>query len=681
MPTPNTKLHTGLQTGKFALDDTDSQYEVIVQDHSGTHTLPDAWGMMLELKSGGAHSYEVEEVRGFGGGGVTLKITVRGQENAENAFRAMKARDRLGDPQDLRDKARRNAPQKPGTVNFTPPPGATPSGPPQPSNYTGGSVAKNCHDCPALVPHQDHSAQRRLFGGVTGLAMCGQLGIPLSTRHSTGEQIESIMKEAPKICGRFGRDWSGELDDIPDPADRDALMFRFAIPFQGYLEKAKPLDINNPDDFKPPAAACPGCKNYIAPGVLQRAIGIPLGGCAAKGSLIATGTATRRATGCEYNVQDDRAGHLVDMSKMWLTQHLNGHVTIIDSEGDAVVPDTLEAPAEPTEIESDKEVTDADRAKGVRAWVKLTDPEDAERFVFMPVFDPDFFTPEERAKIPQTGDDEHPELYQDHLGLLYKAVVIWIRMNETPALNGVAGTGKTDFFRYVAWRMQLPFERVSITDSTELDELAGKMLFEQNETTFQYGRIPNAWGKPCVVVIDEPNVGSPAVWQFLRPLTDNSKQLVLDQNKGERIDRNEFCFMGMAFNPSWDVRNVGTHEISDADGRRLMHIAVPTPTKEIEKQILTRRCLADGYKITPATLKLIMGVSEDLRALAKNDTIPIQWGTAQNIKVARSTQWFSIKDCYRLAAADLLEPAACEQIMDAVNNHVSGKTKKQNSPF
>lgn len=237
-------------------------------------------------------------------------------------------------------------------------------------------------------------------------------------------------------------------------------------------------------------------------------------------------------------------------------------------------------------------------------------------------------------------------------------------------------THNTELFRYAAWSMQLPFERFSITSSTELDDLQGRVVFEDGETRWQNGRVPTAWAKPCVIVIDEPNVGPPDVWQFLRPLTDDSKQLVLDANKGERIDRNPHCYMGMAFNPSWDMRNVGTHEISDADGSRLMHIAVQPPSEDVEREIIAARCALDGYKVPDAVMDQVMGVAKDLRALAAEDAFPMHWGVRQQIKVARATQWFSTVEAYRLAAGDLLDPEAADQLLVTVRSHTpTGKAK------
>lgn len=525
-----------------------------------------------------------------------------------------------------------------------------------------------CPDCPAFLPAGD-TKQADLFGIVTGIEMCGRKGLALGSAQyndsasatSNGTVLEKVnddhlefLEQQYASCPSAGKKWDGKLVE-----DSGSFVFS-GIHREPELNI---LDINDPSSMKPKADSCSGCVNYAKPEDMFDSFGIPLALCVAKGTLLRAGHANVECVGCDWNIAGET------YKRNWL--HDLNHQ--FKPYGVVFVGDTSEQPVRvgkdglaqnPEEVETDREVTPEEHDKGIGAWVKLRDD------VFMPVFRRDFFSEDEQKKIPRSGDDEHPELYQDHLGLLEKFVIVWTKLHETPAVNGLAGSGKTEAFRYAAWRMQLPFERTSITASTELDDLAGRMLFENGETVFHPGRIPESWSKPCILLIDEPNTGSNAVWQFIRPLTDNSKQLVLDMNKGERIDRNEFCYMGMAFNPSWDHLNVGTHEISDADGRRLVHISVPNPEADVERRIIVQRCETDDYKITEGVLDQIMGISEDLRLQAKNQTIPIQWGTAQSIKTARLSRWFSLKDSVKMAIADLLEPEQRELVMQTIKGRI-----------
>lgn len=531
---------------------------------------------------------------------------------------------------------------------------------------TAPTTRKTCVSCPSFITanvNETIKDQVAAVGKPVSVPMCGRFGDVLGTHNSTAQQVRSIQERRASTCSKHGEQWDGNTEGFE--------RFKFAVVKD---LPAPPLPANTPR-----AKACSGCVNHLSPEIMMNSYGIPFAGCAKFGEMIPVNKGKVYATECEHNKQS--FGTVPPLSNLILKPHLQNNLTFIDHDGTITLG---EAPSDdPATYATDKEVSDSDASAGIRAWRQVFDPEDEDRSIFLPIFDNEHFDLDEQSKIPAFGDDEHPELYQDHQGLAYKVGVLWMHMNETPALNGVAGVGKTECFRYLAYLMQVPFERYSITNSTELDDLAGRFVLEPmedgggNQTRFEYGRLPKAWSKPNVVCIDEPNTGPPDVWQFLRPLTDNSKQMVLDMNKGERIDRHRFCFLGMAMNPSWDIKNVGAHQISDADGSRLMHIAVPSPHEELERDILIRRCAVDDYKLPQDLLDAIIKIAKELRELASNDdSLTISWGTRQTIKVARLTQYFGLKQAHRMAAADLVAPAESERILAIVTAHTPKKLIK-----
>lgn len=547
----------------------------------------------------------------------------------------------------------RNAPSK-----------STPNVPPELAQMSRHN--RSCSLCPSFIGENRNSDQVKIFGKSMGIPMCSRFFIPLGSLNSDGNQNLNIQREFGSKCAEFGYDPGYVTPDI-QKTNRIAHMNTEMAKTQKEMTSgsAKPV--------KP--TSCTSCAFYSDAASMTERLGIPQAGCALRGTLIPLGKASATAQDCTTGIENfDNA--FAKEAKWNLIKPYVGNITVVDASNPAG-SSLKHANLDPATYETDKPLTDEDREAGIRAWQKIMDPEKgSKRFVYMPIFDRESFSPEEQAKIPVAGvtpEDDHPELYEDHLGLLYICLVLWLVLHETPALNGVAGTGKTEFFRYVAWRMQIPFERFSITNSTELDELQGRMNLVAtetgNKTEFNYGRVALAWGKRCILAIDEPNTGPNDVWQFFRPLTDNSKQLVLDVNNGERLDRNKYCLMGMAFNPSWDMKNVGTHEIGDADSSRLMHISVPMPNDAQERSIIRRRCELDEYTIPPEMMDAVMAIAKELRELAGQDAFPVHWGIRNQIKVARATAWFSMERAYRLAAADLLEPQFSDQLMVIVKSH------------
>lgn len=514
-------------------------------------------------------------------------------------------------------------------------------------------MTKTCSNCPAFLGRDAITNQERVYGKSLGVPACPRMGKLLGSDSMDQHEEAAYQEEVAEKCSSYGKPLAGSKTII-------SLSIGVGVP------KTQPQHQTNVN-------SCRSCHFFVPSGRVEAELGVRMGMCAKFGKLLpetkCADVASQCRTGTRLELGDGvtpDAHHTELLSTMHVDPLLKKYMGI---QGD-VIESAIEVPEEefvdPVDYPSDMPVTQAHIDKGIRAWRKLSKN---NKHVFLPVFNLDFFSDTERAHIPRTGDDEHPELYVDHLELAFTTAVLWRELDETPALHGVAGTGKTEFFRYMAWMMCLPFERVSITRSSELDDLAGKTEFEEGRGTyFRHGRIPQAWQKPCVIVLDEPNVGPPDVWQFIRPLTDNSKQLVLDQNAGEVINRNDHAYLGMAMNPAWDMRNIGAEVISDADGSRLMHIFVSLPPEKIERQMIRARCQLDKYEIDDEILSKIMRIAKQLRALSEEGTLSVTWGIRPQIKVARATKFFDLRTAYRLAASDYLEPSQAEMILDVVKN-------------
>lgn len=518
------------------------------------------------------------------------------------------------------------------------------------------SVSKSCRTCPALLSPEESTS---FFRKSVGAPMCARFGHVLGKPGLKPVQENVLMESFGTKCPSHGQE-----RPIQAP-ERPSLHVAIGDPEVMIAGPSAPAE-------RTAVTSCLGCKNFVRDSGVATDLGWPSGLCAASGRLILPHRTGLEAKDCDYRAPGSPRGTTAGIMLLPVYEDAFG----VSTDPVAMFMKKKHLPVvDPTDYPTDKPVDAEDAEAGIRAWRKVMVDLDRGTHTYLPIFRTDFFEPVEQAKIPRTGDDEHPEWYIDHNNAVGKVAVLWRELDETPALWGPAGVGKTEFFRHLAWLMHLPFDRISITDTTEVDDLAGKWTAvtdpasNQTVTKFQYGRVVKRWQTPGILLLDEPNVGPDAVWQFVRPLTDNSKQLVLDQNEGERISRHLDCYLGMAMNPAWDVKNVGARPISDADGNRLAHLSFTLPPEPLERAILTQRCGDDDYEIPTRTLDSIMTIAKEIRRAADLGTIPISWGIRPQIKVARATKWFDLPTCYRLAVTDGLDPEQQQFVMQIVSDH------------
>ena len=232
-------------------------------------------------------------------------------------------------------------------------------------------------------------------------------------------------------------------------------------------------------------------------------------------------------------------------------------------------------------------------------------------------------------------------------------------------------THNTTAYRHLAYLMSLPYTRISITPSTEVDELAGHMEYSpETGTSFRYGRLASAWTKPGVICLDEPNSAKPDVWFLLRPLLDSEKQLAIDINEGEILPRHESSYLGMAMNPSWDYRNAGTNPLADADVSRLYHVQVGMPPENVEADIIRTHCAAIGFNIDDRRLRQMRKIATDLRDTAEGGELMFSWGTRSQLKVARLLPYFTVEQAYQAALGASLEPSQEDLFMGIVRGQL-----------
>jgi MoxR-like ATPase len=515
----------------------------------------------------------------------------------------------------------------------------------------------SCFTCPSRL---SSSKQVEVLGKSTGADVCGLKLIALGRPALEDDQIKAIQINKASNCSSHGQPLA------IDPAARN---------------KAIAIDVAVSASFEEPVAqatvsSCASCSHYMPAREVRKRFGWSVGMCTAKGQLVMDDRLSMYARGCEKR-------SMIEMGEGG-TEYWDKKVKLL-----ALFPElqigwgkrdplkTLAAFAaknsNPFGYVSDKPVSPKAIEQGVRAWRRVQDPDGEGPDVFLPIFDHNKYDASELKKVPQESDAERPSEYVDYLGGVYQVTVLWTRLGMTPALWGMPGTGKTEFFRHMAYLMALPFERISVTNSTELEYLEGKMHYSPEKGTyFQYGRVPTSWAKPNVLCLDEPNTGQPAVWQFLRPLTDNSRQLVLDANRGEAINAHVGCYLGFAMNPAWDPRNVGTMELGAADGSRLMHIEMTLPPEEVEKGIILRALAHDRWddKEAKDTVDTVYRITKDLRAMSDEGRISATFGTRDSIKYARGVRYFGYHKAMRIAMSNAFDPHMAAEVMDVVNRFV-----------
>lgn len=515
-------------------------------------------------------------------------------------------------------------------------------------------VAKNCLNCPSFLPAAETVG---FFGKSVGIAQCARFGAILALPEGTTKEMVRTGELTAASCDSYG------LERPTQPPEHPIL----AVTLPDVTARTELSDL---DVMKKSVRTCTQCKHFVPDETVARERGFTAGLCRAQGTLIPANKRVDSARTCSYRqfgvTESATTEDLLILPQLHDPTFLTSP-TLVDDLGMSVFVEPLDYP-------SDLDITDEDKTAGIKAWRKIEDPEGYGTDVYLPVFDPDSFTEQEIEYIPKTGDDNHPELYIDHGGKMYTIAALWTELDETPAMWGQPGVGKTEICYHLAWVMQIPFYRFPINEATELDELAGRKEYSPElGTHFVPGRLTRAWPNRSLILVDEPNTGRNEVWTFLRPLIDGVKALTLDIDDGRTLKRGLHTYLALAMNPAHDALNVGTNILGAADASRLMHVEMTLPPPDVERQIITNRVLIDGWQIDKDRLDLVMKVSDLLRDLCADGTLSMTWAVRENIKVARALRWFSPLTAYSVAGADYLEPAQREAFLDQVRASIPTK--------
>jgi len=487
------------------------------------------------------------------------------------------------------------------------------------------------------------------------------------------------------MCARFGY-VLGRPGLSDSGTETAAVAFAMKCDSYGEDRPSKPLSIQSrvtnadpavvdetgADGFKPDSlTSCRQCEFSVRSDVVAGELGYPLDLCSAKGKLI-----LRPQNECRSCPMAKYGNARTSTDGMEVRAELREGYRIDAKMAAEAVTGIGKTTVDPLLYVSDYPVSPEDREEGIIAWRKIGQP-DGPGTVALPIFAPSTFTDEELHHIPKTGDDNTPELYVDYDHKLYKFGIMGYKKGFNVALQGLPGTGKTEFCRWLAWLMQVPFYRFTFKKSSEVGQIMGSTQVRATEngpeTYFEMGRLPKVYDRPCVVDLDELNLAPPEVTESLRSVLDTG-ELVLDEaSPAIYKKRGTYTFILVAQNASWDVRNRGAEELAAAEFSRLRPIAVELPPDAVERHIITERCLVlDDYIVPANVLDTIMAVAADLRVAGDQQAVPFTWGIREQIAVARLTEDFSLPMAYKCAVLDFYEPQVVEMCLKIVSDHTIG---------
>lgn len=536
----------------------------------------------------------------------------------------------------------------------------------------------SCLTCPNVVEPGDTAA---VFGAPFDSYVCAARGVIIN---APGQEVDVIASNAEQIadtCSAYGQPVNGE------PKHYES---RVAVSITGGSTGVT-------------AMTCTDCKNYITPDRVAGEFGWGVGMCAGVGKLIFPKAMTREPLNCGMS---DAGKPAASVTQVELLVRYDGAALAGSTGVPAPAPGApVSKPApdrvalrnkhmvDPRKYETDAEVTDAHREKGyIKAWRKVEDPEGYGKPILLPIFDGvRLMAAECPNKLPEdttlctnsicdhdprsTFGNHRPDLYVDHSDMLYRMAAVTTRHDYVPLLEGPSGSGKTEMLGWMAYLMDLPFIRIPINKGTEVYHLAGEKELVVDESTgqtitsYRMGRFSAWYGRSCWIVVDEANLRAD-VWEFLRPAADGAKRIVLDDAQGIVIERGPRTFFGLTQNPAWDPLYVGTEPVSAADLQRVAPFWMDYPAEDVERDIIIRHCKDGGYDIPAKTLDHIMQISADFRRLAEQDSIPVPWGVRSNVKVAKFSESFPLRDCYRHAILDGQERSVVEMMMQSISTVV-----------
>ena len=504
---------------------------------------------------------------------------------------------------------------------------------------------KSCVTCPSYLA--DDEAIKRRFKKAPGTAMCGRYG------HVLGKPLldsTEIVTHFAMKCDSHNK----AMTETPVTIVPKVVMVDGSILARD----------TSPDEL----GTCSGCEHMVLQSDVFDTWGWNVPICRAKGTLILSPMAEAR--NCPWASKGEPTTGVLGLT---LIDELTTGFAVDEEVKLKALLGSTEI-VEPSTYPTDLVVAPDDVALGIRAWRRYLDDETGNDY-YLPIFDRDFFTDEEQRRIPKTGEQFGktgvPELYVDHNHLMMTFLKDSYSLDETLCLTGEPGNGKSQFGIFLAWTMQVPFEKFAIRPDMNVEDFIGHPSVDPAKGDYYVlGRLPRRWTRPGVIVSDEYNGGPDDVSFLYRDLLDSGVVRIDYEGGGMSLEKNDYLFHLVTMNPAWDMRNIGTRELADADSSRLSFAWVAEPPEAIMRHILKTWCARDDYTLPDKTLDKIIKIGRDIRELSKQSVFPGSWGLRQEIKVARKTAHYAtLEQAYRRASLDSLDPAIAAIIVQAIESY------------
>jgi MoxR-like ATPase len=515
----------------------------------------------------------------------------------------------------------------------------------------------SCRTCPSFVPAEEAAT---VYVKSPNADSCAKFGRMLS-RPDKGDDVNA------RICERFAASCADHGNPRPVPIP----MLRAKVA-EGDPAGRTRIGFSSAD--KP--ASCAQCEHFVQADIVKRELGWTLGMCAQIGRLIFPNRMPQEAAECGVGFKGPNrstADGVILLPEYERSTPIRVGAGGVPAAQYVLTDEIARHQQDPRSYETDKEVTDEDRARNIRAWRKVNDPEGQKPPAYLPIFDgPALYGTDPR----QTYEGMRPDLYVDHQGLLYDLACIAYKARRVPLLIGGAGTGKTELAFFFAYCMDLEGHRLQVSKGTEDYHWTGEGGLEvdpasgQNVTVWKDGRLSRLVGRPGVITMDELNVKS-EIEELVRPLLDGSKALTLDAAQGVKRVLGDRTYLFATQNPSDDPIYVGTEPLSAAALSRVSPIQVGLPDDAVERAIIRKHCADDGYSIDTVTLDKIMQIAQDLRTMIADGALPIAWGIRDQVKVAVYTEFFGLEKAYRRAIIDGLERTTVDTVLATVRSVAS----------